>query len=196
MERKYVMQLPRGAKVSSTDIKCEDGKIVLTAQLEEWKPKDGEICYVRDISGYRAIFIKRDDGYNTTSFYVSLDFYDNNKILNVNPDFVTHDLEIDVLRPATDKEKKEFFDALAEQNKRWNAEKKVVEDVRWRAKVGEAYYNIEGLKYLEVFVRSKTEEHSPVCDMHYEAGNYFKTEEAARTAGEQMLELLKNSKAE
>ena len=47
MERKYVMQLPRGAKVSSTDVSYEDGKIVLTAQLEEWEPEEGGICYLK-----------------------------------------------------------------------------------------------------------------------------------------------------
>ena len=195
MERKYVMQLPRGAKVSSTDIKCEDGKIVLTAQLEEWKPEDGDICYMRSNGGYESVFIKRDDDFNITSFYVSLDFYDNNRILNVNPGFVTHNLEIDVLRPATEKEKQRFFDALAEQNKRWNMEKKVVEDTRWSAKEGEVYY------YLTLsdsgYSISLTQDMISRPDFNrYVSGNYFKTEEAARTAGNQILELLKKSKAE
>lgn len=195
MERKYVMQLPRGAKVSSTDIKYEDGKIVLTAQLEEWKPEDGDICYVRSNSGYEAIFIKRDEGCNITSFYVSLDFYDNNRILNVNPGFVTHNLEIDVLRPATDKEKKEFFDALAEQNKRWNAEKKVVEDMRWRAITGCKYYYLD-LDITKYKVESTIDVDTCDDSGRYLSGNYFKTEEAARIAGNQILELLKKSKAE
>lgn len=194
MERKYVMQLPRGAKVSSTDIKYEDGKIVLTAQLEEWKPEDGEICYMRDISGYKSVFIRRDDDCNITSFYVSFDFYDNNSILNVNPGFVTCNLEIDVLRPATDKEKKKLFDALTKQNKRWNAEKKVVEDVRWRAKKGETYYFLTFAAF-NVFNATR-ERNSELDDANYDKCNYFKTEEAARITGNQILELLKKSKAE
>ena len=188
MERKYVMQLPRGAKVSSTDIKCEDGKIVLTAQLEEWKPEDGEICFAETFnSSQKFIIIFGHDDYSL-----------NYNVPRTNEWTLEENCRWSYsrIRPATEKEKQRFFDALAKQNKRWNAEKKVVEDVRWRAKVGEAYYNIEGFKYLEVSVRSKTEEHLPVCDRDYETGNYFKTEEAARIAGEQMLELLKKSKAE
>lgn len=63
MERKYVMQLPRGAKVSSTDIKCEDGKIVLTAQIikeEKYEPQDGDIVSWKD---------KDDDGNPAVSIY-------------------------------------------------------------------------------------------------------------------------------
>lgn len=133
MEINYIIQLPRGAKVSSTDIKYEDGKIVLTAQLEEWKPQDGEICYVREISGYESIFIKRDDYYNTASYYVS---FANNTNLYVRSGFAVDNKEIDVLRPATEEERKKLFDAMAKEGKRWNAEKKVVENMRWRAKKG------------------------------------------------------------
>ena len=184
MERKYVMQLPRGAKVSSTDIKCEDGKIVLTAQLEEWKPEDGDIIAF----GENAIGIVKyfDNGYHAQ--YATL----SNERMAIDED----GWRTDNVRPATKKEKQRLFDALAKQNKRWNAEKKVVEDVRWRAKKGEVYYNIEGFEFSKIFVRSKTEVHLSVCDRDYETGNYFKTEEAARIAGEQMLELLKNSKPE
>ena len=191
MERKYIMQLPRGAKVSSTDIKYEDGKIVLTAQLEEWKPEDGEICYVRGISGYESIFIKRDDYYNTASYYVS---FDDNTILYVNSGYVVDNKEIDVLRPATDEEKKKLFDALAKEGKRWNAEKKVVEDVRWRAKKGEPYYFLTFAAF-NVFNATR-ERNSELDDANYNKCNYFKTEEAARIAGNQILELLKKSKAE
>lgn len=191
MERKYIMQLPRGAKVSSTDIKYEDGKIVLTAQLEEWKPQDGEICYVRDISGYESIFIKRDDYYNTASYYVS---FDDNTILYVNSGFVVDNKEIDVLRPATEEERKKLFDAMTKEGKRWNAEKKVVEDVRWRAKKGEPYYFLTFAAF-NVF-NAIRERNSELDDANYNKCNYFKTEEAARIAGNQILELLKNSKAE
>lgn len=192
MERKYIMQLPRGAKVSSTDIKYEDGKIVLTAQLEEWKPEDGEVCYIRDIKGYESVFIKRDDGCNITSCYVS---FDNHKTLFFNPDFNLGFVVVDVLRPATEAEKQQLFDALAEQNKRWNAEKKVVEDVRWRAMSGGNYYHLffgNGDYGISETVDIKTRSDNS----RYLSGNYFKTEEAARIAGNQILELLKKSKAE
>lgn len=189
MERKYIMQLPWGAKVSSTDIKYEDGKIVLTAQLEEWRPKDGDICFAETSSRDQKFIIIF--GHNDCSLEYNVSRKDKWTLKKENCQWC-----YSRIRPATEEEKQQLFDALAEQNKRWNAEKKVVEDVRWRAKKGGVYYNIMGFEYSKVFVRSKTEEHLPVCDRDYETGNYFKTEEAARIAGNQMIDILKNSKAE
>ena len=107
----------------------------------------------------------------------------------------TTTLEIGEIRPATDSEKQQLFDALAEQNKRWNAEKKVVEDVRWRAMSGGKYYYLifgNGEYGISEIADIKT------CsdNSRYLSGNYFKTEEAARIAGNQMIDILKNSKAE
>ena len=36
---------------------------------------------------------------------------------------------MDIIRPATDEEKQQLFDAMAKEGKRWNAKKKVVEDI-------------------------------------------------------------------
>lgn len=36
---------------------------------------------------------------------------------------------MNIIRPATDEEKQRLFDAMAKKGKRWNAEKKVVEDI-------------------------------------------------------------------
>lgn len=183
MERKYVMQLPRGAKVSSTDIKCEDGKIVLTAQLEEWKPEDGDIIAF----GEKAIGIVKyfDNDYHAQ--YATL----SDERIAIDED----EWRTDNVRPATEKEKQRFFDALAEHNMRWNAEKKVVEDVRWSAEEGGVYY------YLTLsdsgYLISLAQDMISRPDFNrYLSGNYFKTEEAARIAGDQILELLKKSKAE
>lgn len=187
MERKYVMQLPRGAKVSSTDIKCEDGKIVLTAQLEEWKPQDGDICYLKTNNTH--VFVFKSFRYNKTgaSSYVSLS--GNYLVFNA---FI---INLGDIRPATKEEKQRLFDAMAEQNKRWNAEKKVVEDVRWSAKEGEVYYYLT-LSDSGYWISLAQDMISRPDFNRYLSGNYFKTEEAARTAGNQILELLKKSKAE
>ena len=187
MERKYIMQLPRGAKVSSTDIKYEDGKIVLTAQLEEWCPEDGDICYLK--ANNTHVFVFKSFRYNKTgaSSYVSLT--GNYLIYNA---FITNLRDI---RPATDKEKQQLFDALAEQNKRWNAEKKVVEDVRWRAMSGGKYYYLifgNGDYGISETADIKTRSDNS----RYLSGNYFKTEEAAERVAEQIREIFKNSKAE
>ena len=40
-----------------------------------------------------------------------------------------HNLAMNIVRPATDEEKQRLFDAMAKKGVRWNAEKKVVEDI-------------------------------------------------------------------
>ena len=100
------------------------------------------------------------------------------------------------IRPATEEERKKLFDAMAKEGKRWNAEKKVVEDVRWRAKPGEYYYYISGLPYETPEVSFRQETWSAYDNIDYNRGNYFKTKEAALIAGNQMIDILKNSKAE
>lgn len=187
MERRYIMQLPRGAKVSSTDIKYEDGKIVLIAQLEEWKPQDGDICYLKTNNTH--VFVFKSFRYNKTgaSSYVSLS--GNYLVFNA---FI---INLGDIRPATDEEKKRLFDALVKQNKRWNPEKKVVEDVRWRAMSGgKYYYLIFGNSNYGI---SKTADIKTRSDnSRYLSGNYFKTREAAEKVAEQIREIFKTSKAE
>ena len=86
-----------------------------------------------------------------------------------------------------------LFDALAKEGKRWNAEKKCIEDLpRWRAKANETYYFIG----IDVEVMDNIEYGYSVDDACYSAGNYFKTREAAERVANQIREIFKNSKAE
>lgn len=43
---------------------------------------------------------------------------------------ISEGLDIKFIRPATDEERQKLFDAMAKEGKRWNAEKKVVEDIK------------------------------------------------------------------
>jgi len=86
-----------------------------------------------------------------------------------------------------------LFDALAKEGKRWNAEKKCIEDLpRWRAKANETYYFIG----IDVEVIDNIEYGYSVDDACYSAGNHFKTREAAERVAKQIREIFKNSKAE
>ena len=86
-----------------------------------------------------------------------------------------------------------LFDALAKEGKRWNAEKKCIEDLpRWRAKANETYYFIG----IDVEVMDNIEYGSCVDDACYSAGNYFKTREAAERVAGQIREIFKDSKPE
>ena len=86
-----------------------------------------------------------------------------------------------------------LFDALAKEGKRWNADKKCIEDLpRWRAKANETYYFV----IIDVEVMDNIEYGYSVDDACYSAGNYFKTREAAECVAKQIREIFKNSKAE
>ena len=78
------------------------------------------------------------------------------------------------------------------EGKRWNAEKKCVEDLpRWRAGAGGIYYVVN--EHGDV---SRTEEKYASYDKWlYDFGNYFHTREAAEKVAEQIREIFKNSKA-
>lgn len=86
-----------------------------------------------------------------------------------------------------------LFDALAKEGKRWNADKKCIEDLpRWRAKANETYYFIS----IDVEVMDNIEYGYSVDDACYSAGNYFKTREAAERVVRQIREIFKDSKPE
>ena len=86
-----------------------------------------------------------------------------------------------------------LFDALAKEGKRWNADKKCIEDLpRWRAKENETYYSIG----IDVEVIENKEYGGSEDDACYSAGNYFKTREAAERVAKQIREIFKNSKPE
>ena len=86
-----------------------------------------------------------------------------------------------------------LFDALAKEGKRWNADKKCIEDLpRWRAKKEETYYFV----IIDVEVMDNIEYGYSVDDACYSAGNYFKTREAAERVAGQIREIFKDSKPE
>lgn len=185
------MQLPRGAKVSSTDIKCEDGKIILTAQIikeEKYEPQDGDIVSWKnkDGDGNPAVSIYKEKSRSYATLYATGSM-----------EYSTYaTFAMNIIRPATKEEKQRLFDAMAKAGRRWNPEKKMVEDVRWRAKVKGYYYRIDSLigETPDVSVYQDFRSHRNNRD--YETGNYFKTKEAAVIAGNQMADVIKNSKAE
>lgn len=89
--------------------------------LEEktWKPQDGDICYGQtNHTPQRFIFIKGQKE------YMLVDLSNSGYKLDMDRDWgYTH------IRPATDEEKQKLFDALAKEGKRWNEEKKCIEDI-------------------------------------------------------------------
>ena len=91
-------------------------------------------------------------------------------------------------RHATEEEKQLLFDKMKEQGLKWNAEEKRVEKLRWRADVGVKYYFVNSL--LDVLYIKECR--SSLCNKHYSASNYFRTEEQAEEAAKRIKEVLRN----
>ena len=128
MNKTYKIQLPHNKEAQNIRTNIKDGTIEVEVELKEkWEPKDGEICYIKAFFEHIFIFNKLDDD---VIAYVA--FTPRSKLLSdFNKIAIICDTDdIREFRPATEKEKRLLFDALAGIGKMWDAEKKVVEDVR------------------------------------------------------------------
>ena len=73
------------------------------------------------------------------------------------------------------------------QGLRWNAEKKKVEKIRWRAKKGENYYFFDA----NLLVRSIDDTYSTFDNELWDAFNHFRKEEQAEEAAKRVKETLR-----
>ena len=112
-----------GYRLVLTDI---EKQIIEEKKKSEYEPRDGDVCYTENKDGYCTPFIYRHEGQNRTAFYVAFDRWGN--VLTYHGYAISNE-NIKMLRPATEEEKQRLFDAMAKEGKRWNAEKKVVEDI-------------------------------------------------------------------
>lgn len=212
MKKTYRNQLPKNMEVKDAKLIIENREIVIDIEFKEkFEPKDGDFVYVKAGYEHIAIFKKEvgEDMYVYTNWNISFDVP---KIIidDSSPLCCIHDLR--EIRPATEREKKLLIVKLAEVNKRWNPETKAIEDVRWRAEVGETFYYIDSNFCVNSMVRDefhplwkeynslaeqlKDERMSNIEYMLWKKGNYFKTDIAANKVIVQILGIFKNSKTE
>ena len=182
MEQNFKIAVPEGCTVN---IEKNDNFVIITFEPEKWEPKNGDVIAFGNNPDSLSIGIFKMDDYDTFTSYATicgdiLSFYETGWIKKN-------------MRPATEEEKKRLFDALAKEEKRWNAKEKRIEDLpRWRALYGDNYYSIGSM----LTVDPQTETGFSTDDKHYYAGNYFKTREAAEKFACQIRGIFKNSKAE
>ena len=185
MKKTYKIKLPKGANIDTVETNENNGVLeVAVALKKKYAPKDGDVVCCKDIiviyagtnerggiMTYAALHEQRlqtvvcEKGWGYTSEY----------------------------RLATEAEKQRLFDALAKEGKRWNAEKKCIEDLpRWRAEMGGYYF------YLSPnFIPCMGQDcYMGTHNDFYALGNYFRTREAAEKVASQIRDILKNSKAE
>ena len=216
MKKQYKIQLPKGKKVTMTNVNFENGVMTVNVELEnrkeqKYESKEGDFVYVKARYEHIAIFKKEvgEDMYVYANWNMSLSF---SKIIidDSRPLCCIQDLR--EIRPATEREKKLLIDKLAKVNKLWNEETRTIEDARWRAEVGETFYYIDSnfcvnsmvrdefhsfwKKYDSLEEQLEDERMSNIEYILWKKGNYFKTDIAANKVIAQILNIFKNSKAE
>lgn len=191
MKRTYVNRLPKNEEVKNTNVKIEDGELAVEVESEDkFNPKDGDFCvnYNGCIFIYNANYKLRSNC--LLGYYVGIDCYNDITINEDNRFGFSNEV-----RCATPEEKSYFLERLEKEcHKRWNEEKKCLEDIRWRAKKGSKYYRATTSGVFEVEECEET--CSTISHLDYNCGNYFRTKEAARKVADQIKEIFKSSKAE
>ena len=190
MKKTYKITLPKGVKVNHTITQNVNGVLEVTVNMEQkYVPKDGDVVYDTSwLGGAIAIYA----GTNSTGCIMTYAVLYKQRLQTEVCEKgwgYTSDY-----RPATEAEKQRLFDALAKEGKRWNAEKKQIEDLpRWRAERAAYYYFVNIPKCEAVCGR---DHFYAVDDLNYQIGNYFRTSEAAEKVASQIRDIFKNSKAE
>ena len=161
--------IPDGCKAT-----IKDGNVIFEKEVQEFK--DGDVlCSV--YNGAMVIFKEKEkDG--SRYFY---SHYNTDRSSNKGWNSAA-------FRHATEEEKQLLFKKMKEQDLRWNAEEKRVENIRWRADVGVKYYFVDSL--LDVLHIKECR--SSLCGEHYSASNYFHTKEQAEEAAKRVKEVLFN----
>ena len=211
MAKEFIKELEKDCPDIWNKMIQEYGEAICGKKVQKYEPKDGDFVYlkwegVKTFLPYKegereAIGIFKETGDDMLYCYVTYfvgDDFKNNPTLMIPSDYIGnkivngHTSMFDEIRPATEEEKKLLIEKLAEVGKRWNEEKKCLENVRWRAKKGKLYRWVSA----DGYVKESTDEHRECDNCYYKSGNYFKTEEAAEKVAEQIRNIFKNSKAE
>ena len=167
--------IPDGCKAT-----IKDGVIIFE---EEEKFKDGDILVTFvDEERYNAFIYKDTDKNGFHSYYVGVDAC---KQLSISTSPSNRWCNSNLFY-ATEDEKQLLFKKMKEQGLKWNAEKKRVETIRWRAPEKCNYWcctiDLNVIKTADY----RYEADHKMCD----CGNYFRTEEQAEEAAKRMKETL------
>lgn len=190
MKRTYINQLPKGENGTVKNAKIENGQLIVEVEFEKkFEPKDGDFLITE-----RGIVFIFNPHYESpcVPFYIGTNFF--GELIVHKENEISGYGQIEDCRYATEQEKANFLLLLETKfRKRWNAEKKCLEDIRWRAEK-------KGLYYFLVF-REITYVHSCIDirisrdNIRYDTGNYFKTREAAQKVADEIQKIFKNSEA-
>lgn len=191
MKRTYVNRLPKNEEVKNTNVRIENGELIVEVEFKEnFEPKDGDFC----VSSLGNVFIYCDKELLSSDSYCGCYCVS----YSVKGQIITYYTKLHTkkngCRYATPEEKDDFLERLEKEcGKRWNAEKKCLEDIRWRVnKLGYYFY----VDTNTIDVRSTYDAGDVASELRYKNNNYFRTPEAAQKVADQIKEIFKNSKAE
>ena len=169
--------IPEGCKAI-----VKDGSVVFKKgekeEVQKFKDGDVLVAIVDDIA-YPFIFFKTSE--NCCWYHACL--YPNGEIYRA---WFSRSTLANV-RFATEEEKRQLFDKMREKGWEWNAEKKCVDLIRWKAKEGEPVYFLN-LHQDENAVRNGV---NVSVDYIWEIYNYFRTEEQSKEAARRVREALR-----
>lgn len=194
MRKIYRNQLPKGLEPLCSTVYFENGEVIVNVEFKDiYIPKFGDIVRVNTSNkgsrrNYMICIIPNE---SVPNYYISGFFNIANIDMGGNLSYKCGFVENNEIIPASESEKQELFDKLEKVGKRWNEETKQIEDIRWRANLGEKYWYITETSVLEDNELAASDD-----DVRYKNKNYFRTPEAAKKVADQIKEIFKNSKAE
>lgn len=167
----------------------EDGVMVVSPKVE---PKDGDVIYIEADGEHIIIYKEHKDGIGR---YVN---FSNNKYLYIDIyGIVCNKGDVEVIRPATEEEKKLLFDKLKEEGLTWDAEKKEVVKLEWKPADHEKVY-VAGFTFYGKDPFCPFEDAAYANSMQwravYERGWYFKTEEECQAFCDRLNDAIKSVK--
>ena len=173
--------IPKGCKA------IVKGKSVVFEKEEKEKVqefKDGDIVILcgRTIKDRHPFIFEREDDGGKKKFYIGIDFANVLRTFCDDEYYGTRRLH-----HATEEEKQTLFDKMKEQGLRWNAEKKRVETIRWRAEDGKVYYYVGN----QGIIMADNEDGVCVDENRYKFSNYFRTSEQVEEAAKRIKEVLR-----
>lgn len=105
------VKIKQGNEMLDATIEMVGGVMVVSPKEVKFEPKDGDIVYVK--TDYENIIIYKEQP-NKLGRYVN--YIDKKQMYYLRNDFCGSYADIIEIRPATEEEKKELFDKLAERN--------------------------------------------------------------------------------
>lgn len=186
MEKTYKFILPQNKEVEKINIRIENDEVFVDVEFKEkFQPKDGDFLMdgCGDVFVYNGKVTEENYGCHIGDAGVGIWTHSSDKWVPMQS-----------CRFATPEEKAAFLERLEKEcGKRWNAEKKQLEDIRWEPKHGNTYWYVnEELKAEEEVYSERY--NFDMCNVRI--NNCFRTPEAAQIVADQIKEIFKNSKAE